>query len=1084
MAKKFDFVSPGVQLNEIDQSQLPAETQEDGILLIGTALKGPAMKPIKVKDLDSFIEVFGAPQSGKPANDTDIWRDGNRYGPTYAAYAAQAHLAAGVSPVTFIRLLGENDPLSTNSDVQAGWNLGGGAASTSATGNTLAYGLFIMPSASAAAGATGSLAAIIYTTASAATLRGTPAGGSGTTSSIAQLIESQATGQPSTFKLDIWSSNSAYDTYTFHFDPTKKDGFIRNILNTNPQKIDSTNFATTESYFLGQSYEESVREYVNDISSSAGKQYGILLPLVSGSAHWLDNKKEAAAAKSGWIISRDANPVGNTGYYAPSATKLFRVVALHEGEWIQENYGIKISDLTLGTTTVPDSHFSLSVVDKAGNEVEKFSNLNLNEASENFILKKIGDEDRTWDATNKIFNITGDYANRSNYIRIEMSDAWKSGLVDNYALPFGFHGPSKIKDFSLAYGSSGVQSSGDVVNSGTAASAVLTFGSGIPSDGTLTIDFGIEGEYVITFDSAAGSTDASVGSDKAVTIDPSVEIDSAGNAQRVLLLLRDGVTGNKLSNKYTFAYDGSSVGAETVTITAKDLGPAHNITITESLSNVSSTTSAGTDTDNYAHAWVKGNAYSFGTAGDSGLFASLPTDMSCSFLFPDLRLTEQNSKMGGNYNNTDVMGVRHVYGTMATSNKAFYHSADHVEFSQLGGGLDVHSTTNSTETSFIFTLDEVRKESSTGLWYWQSGSLAAGNSYTYTYGTAQYLKDGPRQFNVPLFGGFDGLDVTVVSPFSSENVLSGQTNKGHYAHYSVDKAIEIAADPESVKFDVVSIPGMTNSGLQNKLIRKVEERGDALVVIDIDDDFKDTFENSGTRTGGEVSTAISSIQGRELNSSYAAAYFPRVKLHDTLSGKNEIIVAPASVAAIGAMAYSEANSDGPWFAPAGFNRGGLSVLGGNTGPRVVGAYKTLSKKNRDDLYAENINPIARFPAVGETVIFGQKTLQQVPSALDRINVRRLMIFIKKKIGVIADTLLFDQNVQSTWNRFLAQADPLLASVQSRLGISEYKLVLDTSTTTEDLVDRNIMYAKVFVKPARAIEFIVIDFVVTRTGVEF
>ena len=313
MAKKFDFVSPGVQLNEIDQSQLPAETTEDGILLIGRSLKGPAMKPIKVKDLDSFVEVFGAPQAGKPGNDVDVWRDGNRYGPTYAAYAAQAHLAAGVSPVTFIRLLGENDSLSDSSDVQAGWNLGGGVTNTgTATSNVLAYGLFIMPSASATVGATGSLAAIIYTTGSAATLRGVPAddaaAAGSATSSLAQLVESQGSGQPSTFKLDIWSSNSAYETYTFHFDPTKKDGYIRNVLNTNPQKTNSVNFPSTESYFLGQSFEDSVRELVNDVSSSAGKQYGILLPMVSGSTHWLDNKAPMAAAKSGWVISREANP--------------------------------------------------------------------------------------------------------------------------------------------------------------------------------------------------------------------------------------------------------------------------------------------------------------------------------------------------------------------------------------------------------------------------------------------------------------------------------------------------------------------------------------------------------------------------------------------------------------------------------------------------------------------------------------------------------------------------------------------------------------------------------------------------------
>ena len=159
-------------------------------------------------------------------------------------------------------------------------------------------------------------------------------------------------------------------------------------------------------------------------------------------------------------------------------------------------------------------------------------------------------------------------------------------------------------------------------------------------------------------------------------------------------------------------------------------------------------------------------------------------------------------------------------------------------------------------------------------------------------------------------------------------------------------------------------------------------------------------------------------------------------------------------------------------------------LGGPRGPQVVGTWEHLTKDNRDDLYENNINPIARFPAINEIVIFGQKTLQQTPSALDRINVRRLMIFLKKAIKRIADTILFDQNVNTTWLRFRTEADAVLASVQTRLGLVDYKIVLDETTTTPDYIDRNILYAKIFVKPARAIEFIAVDFVITRTGVEF
>jgi hypothetical protein len=194
-------------------------------------------------------------------------------------------------------------------------------------------------------------------------------------------------------------------------------------------------------------------------------------------------------------------------------------------------------------------------------------------------------------------------------------------------------------------------------------------------------------------------------------------------------------------------------------------------------------------------------------------------------------------------------------------------------------------------------------------------------------------------------------------------------------------------------------------------------------------------------------------------------------------------MAPPSVAAIGAIAKSEAVSQ-PWFAPAGFNRGGLAPLGGAGGASVVGTYEHLSKADRDALYDVNINPIARFPATGDTVIFGQKTLQPEATALDRINVRRMMIYLKKCIGGIADEFLFEQGVKATYDSFKGKIEPILLQVKNEFGITDYKVILDETTTTPDLQDRNIMYAKVYVKPAKAIEYVVIDFVVTQSGVEF
>ena len=183
---------------------------------------------------------------------------------------------------------------------------------------------------------------------------------------------------------------------------------------------------------------------------------------------------------------------------------------------------------------------------------------------------------------------------------------------------------------------------------------------------------------------------------------------------------------------------------------------------------------------------------------------------------------------------------------------------------------------------------------------------------------------------------------------------------------------------------------------------------------------------------------------------------------------------------MGVLASSEAKS-AAWFAPAGFNRGGLSD--GAAGIPVTNVTERLSSKDRDTLYEARINPIASFPSSG-IVVFGQKTLQERQSALDRINVRRLVIYLKKQISILSTQVLFEQNVQATWSRLKGLIDPFLANVVVDFGITDYRLILDESTTTPDLIDQNILYAKIMVKPARAIEYIAIDFVIMSTGASF
>ena len=401
----------------------------------------------------------------------------------------------------------------------------------------------------------------------------------------------------------------------------------------------------------------------------------------------------------------------------------------------------------------------------------------------------------------------------------------------------------------------------------------------------------------------------------------------------------------------------------------------------------------------------------------------------------------------------------------------------------LPNSADAFAVGAGTERSYIFTLDDLKSSNGgdTGeIAVYLSGSRRAGTSFTAASGTYEQVLDmGYDRFTVPLVGGFDGLDVRDKEAFSNTD-LAGASDITNYAYYSIRRAIDTISDPENVEMNVLTLPGIYNSALTAKILEVCESRGDALGLIDIDSGYVPQTENTNTQqqNAGTVATAVSNLRARQLNSSYGACYYPWVQIQDTVS--DALVFVPPSVVALGTFSSAQRDSE-LWFAPAGFTRGGLTE--GSAGIPVIQTRARLNSKERDDLYEANINPIATFPAEG-IVIFGQKTLQVTPSALDRINVRRLLIFLKKEISRIAATILFDQNVPATWNRFLSKVDPFLRSVQSRLGLTDYRVILDESTTTPELIDRNVMYAKIFLKPARAIEFIALDFVITNSCASF
>jgi hypothetical protein len=405
------------------------------------------------------------------------------------------------------------------------------------------------------------------------------------------------------------------------------------------------------------------------------------------------------------------------------------------------------------------------------------------------------------------------------------------------------------------------------------------------------------------------------------------------------------------------------------------------------------------------------------------------------------------------------------------------------------GFKDVWDHNNSsTEASYLFTLDDLAYDPGKACMNHVSGSRQAGSNKSVTaissstlgnYGYTSILDQGYDRFTTVFAGGHDGVNIKEMEPFGNV-LMAGKDEFSSYEYNTIKRALRAVADPEFVEMNLLALPGVTTDGLTKLATEVCEERGDSLAIIDITGDYTPRTESTDTVANrrGVVGTAVSNLKDRKFNTSYGACYYPWVQIRDSIDAST--LWAPPSVAALGVMASSERASE-VWFAPAGFNRGGLSD--GAAGIPVIGVRQRLSKKDRDNLYEQGINPIAKFPSEG-IVIFGQKTLQARASALDRVNVRRLMIYLKKEVSRRATQVLFDQNVEATWNRFKALVEPLLASCKARFGLTEYRLILDETTTTPDLIDQNVLYAKIMLKPARAIEYIAIDFNIMPTGASF
>ena len=344
--------------------------------------------------------------------------------------------------------------------------------------------------------------------------------------------------------------------------------------------------------------------------------------------------------------------------------------------------------------------------------------------------------------------------------------------------------------------------------------------------------------------------------------------------------------------------------------------------------------------------------------------------------------------------------------------------------------------------------------------------------YFNTAGVKQYVGKLPAVGSGSVGGAFENglgdLWDTTQEALYFDNIGTNLTTKNTEGLDATGKdasdyneAISLLANTEEFNFDVLLTPGLNHADhtiTVDKFIDLVQERGDSIYVTDL------------TGHGDALGTVTAEAEG--INSSFTAAYWPWVKVQAQGVGKQ--VWVGASTVMGGVYAFSDSVSD-QWFAPAGLVRGGI--------PGVVRTERKLSRADRDTLYVSKVNPLATFPGQG-VVAYGQKTLQTKASALDRVNVRRLLINLKRFIGNQANNLVFEQNTIATRNRFLSAVNPYLDSVVQREGLYAYRVVMDDTNNSADVIDRNQLVGQIYIQPTKTAEFIVLDFVVQPTGASF
>jgi hypothetical protein len=1055
------FRSPGFFEQEIDLSARVATPLGVPAGVVGTAERGPAFVPVTVGSLADFTARFGT-------------LDQDRFGP----YAVREFLK-NRNAVTYVRTLGagviENDTDISNFENGGFAKNAGTVLSTTARSGDAANGLhggvtFITAEHRTRADGAGNevagfpafsdndsyviaantvslVRAVILTDSAtriipAVATDGTTAAASANEAGLQALNTRTVDAHKATGRFTLWiaqDTNASPITtanaksYVVSLDPSDTM-YIANVLNTDPDQFT----ALKHLLYLDFAVEDELASVKRDTGATAAK-----VAVYIGSPSSTSDKSFLKTAKHSELFGRldsrfttARTPAIISQPFGESEHDLFHFETIDDGAIGNTLYKISIANLRRSTDpNNPYGTFDVQVrrfadTDTSLEVLEAYPACSLDPSSDSYVAKKVGDKKvfYNFNAANiedRGLAIQGKYPNKSSRIRVQMADAVEKKEIPASSLPFGFRGIPVLKtSLSLMDQAATVDASfGSDAFTATYATSLMKH-DGDVDDNATDLPFSVIPPLPLRFKCTRGATS-----------NTATWTGQRGDNERSDARLYWGVKFERMP---------LSSSADQGSITDAIMNP-----------NVGALPNA-----------IVGSYAKFqGIEKLDTLVTGSGADKFNNNKFTMARVAFANHVNSGTVGSelTELTGTakEHMLGAAYMRNGKPDSSYYTIKDTGVGGAdqrLTFASLVNHNSSSYFNRFTEYAKFST--MFY---GGFDGVN----------FLDRDNRLMNDKASSSDTGGKATDAIPaIGLKSHVAGKGNKNNIVS-SFKEAVTIITNPMASRVNILAVPGMRDAFISDHALEAVKSYSMAIYLMDV---IK--YASGGTRLFDDSTAKVDvqetseQFESRVIDNNYGAAYFPDIDILDVVN--NEVVSVPASVAAITALGFNDKVAY-PWFAPAGFNRGALES--------VTNVDVRLNSADRDLLYDARINPIAVFPT-GGFVIFGQKTLQVAKSALDRVNVRRLLLEVKRLVSGVATKLLFEQNNDQTRQRFVNQVTPLLTLIQAQAGIEKFGVVCDNTNNTESDRESNKMNGRIILVPTRAVEFIAVDFVVTNSGVSF